>query len=215
MGWTSTHRRKGEATNKEWFAREYGGERVKLLDFYTHSLAEGYGLIEVTPDDGDPYRTAVAIMMDWRNGQYNFAWKDMDETMGPNISNCPERILRRLSPVEQITSGPDSRKWVQNWRDRCWINVNQRKATSKARRQITAAVKAEGGVYVRLPEPMAFRAGHKQDTFYIARTKPERVYDRKGGYTWYRVGINQLLTLGAQIVTEAEVEAERLARYAA
>jgi hypothetical protein len=210
MGWTGTHRRKGEATNKEWFAREFDGQYHKLLDFYTHSLTEGYGLLEVSPNGRKPYRIAVAVLMDWRNGRYNFYWKDMDETMGPNIANCPERILDRLSPVEDFATG-NAAEWARNWRERCRENARQRKATSKKRREIANAVKAHGGIYVRLPEPIGFANGHKQDTFYIAKIRPERVYDTKGGYTWYRIGINSLIERGAEVMTEAEYEAERQA----
>jgi len=58
----------------------------------------------------------------------------MDETVGPNEADCPERILKLLTPLDTNPElGGNSLKWSQGWRDSCWKNINDRKAASKAK----------------------------------------------------------------------------------
>src|SRR3546814_6670908 len=42
---------------------------------------------------------------------YIFAYKDMDETVGPCASKCPASILSLLTPTES--------QWANAWRERC------------------------------------------------------------------------------------------------
>ena len=56
------------------------------------------------------------------NEHYNFGYKDMDESVGPCISNCPKAILELLTPLD-----PTTKRYAQDWRDSCWANINKRK----------------------------------------------------------------------------------------
>lgn len=49
----------------------------------------------------------------------NIAYKDMDETVGPYQHNCPERLLKSLTPTDS--------NWANEWRAKCWNNVHVRK----------------------------------------------------------------------------------------
>lgn len=64
-------------------------------------------------EDGSYVFAAVFLT---RIDKGEFGYKDMDETMGPNASNCPAGILNLLSPTTS--------EYALAWRERC---RNQRK----------------------------------------------------------------------------------------
>lgn len=41
-----------------------------------------------------------------------FFWRDMDETEGPVQTECPQRILKLLTPTDH--------EYAKNWREKCW-----------------------------------------------------------------------------------------------
>ena len=50
---------------------------------------------------------------------YNFAYKLMDETVGPYQYDCPKGILDLLTPTES--------KYANEWRQKCYANIAQKK----------------------------------------------------------------------------------------
>lgn len=50
---------------------------------------------------------------------YNFAYKDMDESMGPYKYDCPKSILDLLTPTES--------KYANEWRKACYENLAKKK----------------------------------------------------------------------------------------
>ena len=62
----------------------------------------------------------------------------LTEHMGPVVSECPERILRRLTP---LSDAEDPQGWARAWRERCWAHLTAR----QARRLVDGAlVKTKG-----------------------------------------------------------------------
>lgn len=59
---------------------------------------------------------ALIVLTDARNGE--FAYKDMDETMGPFYYDCPNSILRLLTPTKN--------ERANNWRRICYANTSKR-----------------------------------------------------------------------------------------
>ena len=57
---------------------------------------------------------ALVVLIERRGGQ--FAYKDMDESMGPYESECPARILNKLTA--------DANDYAREWRARCWKHAN-------------------------------------------------------------------------------------------
>ena len=90
------------------------------------------------------------------NRRDGFGYKSMTETMGPSQVDCPDRIIRLLSPVEEI---PDP-SYAAEWRS----NV----AAAKERRR-TARKQFESfqqGDTVRLPYSVQFsKSGVSADAF--------------------------------------------------
>ena len=50
---------------------------------------------------------------------FNFAYKDMDETMGPYKYDCPNGILDLLTPTEN--------EYALNWRQKCYERITEKK----------------------------------------------------------------------------------------
>ena len=51
-------------------------------------------------------------------------WKAMDDTMGPAECNCPESILKILTPTNNETSN--------RWRERCYKQIEAKKREEEA-----------------------------------------------------------------------------------
>lgn len=133
MGWMSTRyvKRSGQ-TMTDWFV-EHGTLRWES-DRYTYRVLKSalknrttyYAAIEQkNVSTGEIVVFAVIILCRfgrWPGGG-NFGWKDMDETAGPNEDDCPESILKLLTPT--------SNNYANNWRRRCWAKINAKKARPK------------------------------------------------------------------------------------
>lgn len=68
-----------------------------------------YGAIRCK-ETGEVYAVVVLTHVD-RNGYCNFGMKWMDEECGPLYYDCPETILRELSPT--------TNKYALEWREKC------------------------------------------------------------------------------------------------
>lgn len=123
MGWLFTTRSKG-TTNREFFEKEFRGiviDDIAQVGFNTIYVASHH------PNTPDKVYGGVILVRWDPQSDYNFGYKDMEEGMGPNESQCPERILKLLSPVDQLYAEGSSREWATQWRERCWRNVAERK----------------------------------------------------------------------------------------
>lgn len=162
MGWTFAHREKGEATNAEWFAREFpSGE-------FLATATVGGTFYAAARTKAEPDKVfALVILTRWvPKDQYNFGYKDMDETMGPNEAKAPAKILDLLSPTDS--------EYAIKWRARCRKNL-ERKA---------AAAKVKKGVTVKFAAPIKFTNGDEIDEFVFLGRSSFRVV---GGYQTYRI----------------------------
>lgn len=119
MGWTFTHREKG-TSNLDWFRGEFAGGSGELLDLATKN-GTAYGAYRT--QDGEV--RALVILTRWvPKDYYNFGYKDMDETQGPNDDDCPKRIFDLLTPLKE---GED--KWAAGWRERVQEKLSRPKVT--------------------------------------------------------------------------------------
>ena len=70
--------------------------------------------------NGYEYIGAIVCLTSTNNKDYyNFAYKDMDETMGPYKYDCPKGILDLL--------GPTDNEYAKEWRRLCYENINEKK----------------------------------------------------------------------------------------
>lgn len=126
MGWTY-HEKPSNVT--EWLKDSLTWETEKRKNTCLKTsikFKEAYAAVEtLDKETGKKYVWAAAYMLNYtREAYYNFGYKDMDETYGPNISNCPASILDLLSPAEEMPISEESMGWVNAWRERCRKNLN-------------------------------------------------------------------------------------------
>ena len=73
-----------------------------------------YAAVTPSTDGVDGATFAVVCLVAWNpraKDGFIFAYKDMDETMGPNEAECPERILALLGETDHASA--------LDWRRRC------------------------------------------------------------------------------------------------
>ncbi len=83
---------------------------------------------------------------------YIFGCKDMDESMGPCESECPEAILDLLTPTDS--------QYANEWRGRC-------RANAATRRAIARRPSPRPGQTIVLDQPLSFRDGRTLDRFEV------------------------------------------------
>jgi hypothetical protein len=89
-----------------------------------------YGAIK-NNTTGDVFGYVCLTSSDKRRG-YNFGYKSMDETCGPNESKCPLSILKLLTPTDS--------KWANEWRERC-RNYHEQKKSPTAYKNLPIGTK--------------------------------------------------------------------------
>jgi hypothetical protein len=177
MGWTYTHKPAGQKILD--FFVDHGVLRWpddnprehRVLDTALVNLTEFYVALEVTDKaSGERYVTALVILVRMtRDHRYNFGWKDMSEAMGPYQTNCPERILKLLTPTEH--------EWAAEWRQKCWKKIEERKLVPTLRKDVV----------LNFQTPIPFASG-KQDKLVVTSVKGRRVNCADAdGWGWYRL----------------------------
>lgn len=162
MGWFYQHRGKGTSI-KEFFETEFNFENEKksskVLDCKTVKLRTAYIALEHTVKaTGDRKVFAIACMLDYQPlDAYNFGYKPVDEDMGPTADECPESILRLLTPTNLLYTG-QSKTWAESWRGRCWDRINARKNFPLTK-----------GKKFRTTEPVKFTTGHEYNEFVVVK----------------------------------------------
>ena len=126
----------------------------------------------------------AAVILISNTKKWGFGYKDMSESMGPCECDCPDRIMRLLSPVADIPNPG----YTADWRAR----VAAQKAARRERRDRLAVLRVSGGwalrvgAVVTLPTPARFRGGIAASTFLLAhfrgRTPIFEALDHPGFY---------------------------------
>ncbi len=125
MGWTTTYKSKNESAKEyieanllKWTSKTH---TYKVLDGGVVKFRTYYGAVECIENaTGNRRVFAVIILLSYyKDGYYNFGYKDMSEDEGPCQAECPERILKLLTPTES--------KYANDWRASCWEKIYSRK----------------------------------------------------------------------------------------
>jgi hypothetical protein len=119
MGWTSFNMR---YSVKGWFIDHLeSAGTLKVLDVAIVKYTQLYAAVEIIKTK--QVFAAVYMLSFSPKSYYNFSYKDMDETCGPWISECPERILKLLSPLTET----ERDGYAKEWRERCWKQIEKKK----------------------------------------------------------------------------------------
>jgi|ERR1035437_25189 hypothetical protein len=139
MGWTSFNLPKGTA--KEWFKKTWEEDnKYKVIDSALVNRSTMYGAIEKV---STKEIFCAVFLIRWSKGDYNFSYKDMTEHVGPNVVNCPKRIM------ELLTELAPSSEYAIEWRKRVQEYWNRKANVSKLANgsilKVTEAVKFTNG----------------------------------------------------------------------
>lgn len=164
MGWTYTHR--GNTPIKQFLAETINCENEHgkwiVQDIAVVKMRTAYMAVEIIRrskatgqlDMASRKVVAFVFLLDYRPRQpdYDMGYKDMDESMGPCESECPERILQLLSPTDH--------EYALNWRQRCWDNIARKKRVRLMRDTVIET------------RPISFRDGRTRSHFRVVSLKP-------------------------------------------
>lgn len=161
MGWTYTNRLKSQSIRAFFDAELTYDGKSGILDCAVVNRRTAY-IAYKHPRDGHVF--GIVCLLDYRpKDYYNFGYKDMDESMGPNESECPARILKLLSPTDS--------EYALEWRKRCQENLDKRAKAPK--------VKVGDTIVFKLP--VTFRDGLKENVFIVTDPKSSVFIGYSGG----------------------------------
>ena len=160
MGWLYMQSLKGYSGPRQYLDAQFTFSRPELTSRVLRSALVGmrvyYAAIEHIRHEKNERMVFAAVCLVRYNRRdregYILGYKDMDETMGPNESNCPEAILDLLTPTEY--------PYAQAWRARCRENA-------AARRALSRKPAPRPGQTIVLDQPLSFRDGHTLDRFEV------------------------------------------------
>lgn len=144
MGWTGTYRQRGQS-DKDFFQSEFGND-CEILDTARKGMTAYLKIRSIKTNE----IFAAIILTRINRGEYNFYYKDMDESMGPIECQCPLRILEGLSEP--------SNEYAKQWRE----NVRKWNAEKSP--------KAKIGNILKFAEPLKFQNGEKHDVFKLGKS---------------------------------------------
>lgn len=165
MGWTYTYRSPNQ-TIKDFLAEHVNCEnerkRWRLLDCAIVHLRTAYMAVEIIDkneagelDQSTRKVVAFVFLLDYRpKDHYNTGYKDMDETMRPYQCDCPERILRLLTPTDS--------EYAVWWRESCWKKIKRRKER----------IRPKVGDIIRSEQPLRYSDGVVRQQFQVLSTRP-------------------------------------------
>ena len=108
MGWLFQHDPLAHETPADHFTREFTheSETTKATVLATATVhGTVYAAIR-NPNKQTGYSYVFCAVILFKNSQRDgFGYKDIDETMGPCEVDCPDRIMRLLSPIEHNDQG--------------------------------------------------------------------------------------------------------------
>lgn len=132
MGWDFWRDPVGDMTREEWARQHWtmkrGDREQEVVDvervgstlYVALHVKDGY--------PGAPFTTALVVLTQGDPRRPGFGYKQMDEVMGPVESECPARILDRLSPADRLGYSGKCVEWAEQWRARCRANAATRRA---------------------------------------------------------------------------------------
>jgi hypothetical protein len=161
MGWTGIYRNGRDSTadllRHELTLRDSADPGAGVQDIALVGRNTAY----VAYRQPGPGAACFAIVMLLRYSRDELMFKDMDEFMGPNESDCPKRILDLLTPIDP---DDDRNGYARAWRERCRANLERR----------AVARELEPGDVIRFPQPFSFSDGTKLRSFVVDRPAPRK-----------------------------------------
>lgn len=143
MGWTSSREWPKRADVVSSILRESNSPGRRILK---HSLVGNHlwAAHEVDRAEGGAVRFVVLYLLEYNRDAGCYAYKDMDESMGPYYYDCPASVIKAAGPA------PDAA--CAAWREKC-----AKHAESKKAKKSLAATIAKGDLLTFLNAPGVYR----------------------------------------------------------
>jgi hypothetical protein len=183
MGWLYMQSLNGQSGPRQYLDAQFTYSRPELTSKVLRSALVGmrvyYAAIEHVLHEKNERIVFAAICLARYNPRdregYIFGYKDMDETVGPNESDCPEAILDLLTPTEY--------PYAQAWRARCRENA-------AARRALLTKPAPRPGQTIVFDQAVSFSNGHRLDRFEVVanpRSHPTTLFRAPETGRLYRI----------------------------
>lgn len=142
LGWTTTYK-SPDISIFGFFKEEFNykrddGSYGKVIDCSVVNSVAYLAWESFSPEEGMKV-TAIACLLDYVPNEVEFAYKDMGEIEGPYCAECPERILKQLTPTEN--------ECAIKWRTQCWQNIARYKLSKGKRVQSQQALEFTNGEF--------------------------------------------------------------------
>ena len=133
MGWLFVHRDSSQSI-ADFLKQRFNSTalvRSEVVDCAVAKLKTAYLAVRVTDKYGLSAVYGCVCLLDYAPRDHlNFGFKVLDEVMGPYAAECPERILKQLTPLEDeaycAVLGLSSHGCAKEWRASCWANIARR-----------------------------------------------------------------------------------------
>jgi hypothetical protein len=195
MGWFYPNDKLRHQTPAQYITRELTGEgptgRATVLATATVRNTIYAAIRNEDKASGKSYVFAAVIL--FRNTKRDgFGYKQMDEGMGPCEVDCPARIMRLLSPVEDLPSPG----YAADWRAKVEAARTERRKMTARRQRLTP------GCIVRLTHPAVFKSlGFEDDTFTLLEIRKRTPIFAPVSRPWARCRLRKASLAGASIET--------------
>jgi hypothetical protein len=154
MGWTYMPMPYEGTT--EWFRKHLSwtsenGTVNRVLESAIVERKEAYAAVETVHPDGRREVWAAVFLLHYHpraKDGYTFGYKDMDESVGPNVDRCPAKILDLLTPTDK--------EWAIAWRERCRARLARRENN-----------KVSNGDIIKLEHALSYGGYGTADTFRV------------------------------------------------
>jgi len=145
MGWTSFSMREPV---REWFKKEWDSPNsdYEVLDSALVKRNTLYGAVK-KKSTGEIF--CAVFLIRWSRDYYNFSYKDMTEHSGPGVCDCPQRIMKLLTPLKD---DDDSNGYAKDWRKRVEAYWAGRKVINS-------------GSVIKTENPVSFTNGYSYQYF--------------------------------------------------
>ena len=142
MGWTSYNMNQ---PIKEWFKEQWDYENsdYEVID---SALVKRHTLYGAVKQKSTGKVFCAVFLIRWSpKSWYNFSYKDMTEFAGPCEDECPEKIFKLLTPLNDDN---DPNGWAREWRKRVEkVHVRRKK------------LKEAKGKVIKTKDPVEFSNG--------------------------------------------------------
>jgi hypothetical protein len=159
---------------------------MRVLDSACVGNRVWYAATRVERSGQEPYVIALVCLVRWNPRDkegLHFGYKDMEESMGPCEAECPDRILRLLTP----TTNEHALEWRRRCQHRLWLRSR----------------KIEDGMHIRLAQPLTFTDGHVGSEFILVKQGGALSFRPVSGLGRYR--IRNFRSLAYEVVPQLKV----------